>query len=163
MVVSIIKVKLVVKWKIVIKIVIKWKSKIFVKKLVIVELLFKVKMIEKYLGCFYKVVVSLGYIWDLLKSKMGVDVDNDYELYYILICGKGDVIKGLWKEVKKVKVVYFVFDLDCEGEVIVWYLFYLLGFDFKDKNWVVFNEIIKDMVKNVFKELCLIDMDLVDV
>lgn len=56
-----------------------------------------------------------------------------------------------------------VSDLDREGEVIVWYLVYLFGLDLKEKNWVVFNEIIKDVVKVVFKELRIIDVDLVDV
>lgn len=54
-------------------------------------------------------------------------------------------------------------DLDCEGEVIFWYLVYIFNLDENDVNCVVFNEIIKDVVKNVFKEFCKIDMDLVDV
>lgn len=133
------------------------------KYFVIVELFVKVKIIEKYLGRNYKVVVSVGYICDLLKSKMGIDIENNYEFYYILICGKGDVIKSLKVVVKKVEKVYFVVDLDWEGEVIVWYLVYFFGFDLKDKNCVVFNEIIKEVVKVVFKEFRIINVDLVDV
>lgn len=72
------------------------------KYLVIVELFVKVKMIEKYFGWNYKVMVSVGYIRDLLKSKMGIDFENNYEFYYIFICGKGDVIKSLKVVVKKV-------------------------------------------------------------
>ncbi|MFC6180992.1 type I DNA topoisomerase [Lactiplantibacillus daowaiensis] len=132
------------------------------KKLVIVESPSKAKTIEKYLGRSYKVVASLGHIRDLPKSKMGVDVDNDYEPHYISIRGKGDVIKGLRKEAKKAKAVYLASDPDREGEAIAWHLSYLLGLDPKDKNRVVFNEITKDTVKNAFKEPRSIDMDLVD-
>lgn len=71
------------------------------KKLVIVESPAKAKTIEKYLGRTYKVVASLGHIRDLPKSQMGVDVDNDYEPKYISIRGKGDVIKSLKKDAKK--------------------------------------------------------------
>ena len=140
----------------------KRKSKTPAKKLVIVESPSKAKTIEKYLGRSYKVVASLGHIRDLPKSKMGVDVDNDYEPHYISIRGKGDVIKGLRKEAKKAKAVYLASDPDREGEAIAWHLSYLLGLDPKDKNRVVFNEITKDTVKNAFKEPRSIDMDLVD-
>ncbi|MFC6165699.1 type I DNA topoisomerase [Lactiplantibacillus dongliensis] len=132
------------------------------KKLVIVESPSKAKTIEKYLGRSYKVVASLGHIRDLPKSKMGVDVENNYEPHYISIRGKGDVIKGLRKEAKKAKAVYLASDPDREGEAIAWHLSYLLGLDPKDKNRVVFNEITKDTVKNAFKEPRSIDMDLVD-
>lgn len=132
------------------------------KKLVIVESPSKAKTIEKYLGRSYKVVASLGHIRDLPKSKMGVDVDNNYDPHYISIRGKGDVIKGLRREAKKAKAVYLASDPDREGEAIAWHLSYLLGLDPKDKNRVVFNEITKDTVKNAFKEPRSIDMDLVD-
>ena len=132
------------------------------KKLVIVESPSKAKTIEKYLGRSYKVVASLGHIRDLPKSKMGVDVENDYEPHYISIRGKGDVIKGLRKEAKKAKAVYLASDPDREGEAIAWHLSYLLGLDPTAKNRVVFNEITKDTVKNAFKEPRSIDMDLVD-
>lgn len=55
------------------------------KNLVIVESPSKAKTIEKYLGRSYKVVASLGHIRDLPKSKMGVDIENDYEPHYISI------------------------------------------------------------------------------
>lgn len=71
------------------------------KSLVIVESPSKAKTIEKYLGNRYKVMASLGHIRDLPKSKMGIDVENNYEPHYISIRGKGDVIKELRKEAKK--------------------------------------------------------------
>ena len=131
------------------------------KNLVIVESPSKAKTIEKYLGRSYKVVASLGHIRDLPKSKMGVDIENDYEPHYISIRGKGDTIKNLRKEAKKAKKVYLASDPDREGEAIAWHLSYLLGLDPKDKNRVVFNEITKDAVKNAFKTPRSIDTTLV--
>ena len=132
------------------------------KSLVIVESPSKAKTIEKYLGNRYKVMASLGHIRDLPKSKMGIDVENNYEPHYISIRGKGDVIKELRKEAKKADHVYLAADPDREGEAIAWHLSYLLGLDPKDKNRVVFNEITKDAVKNSFKTPRAIDMNLVD-
>lgn len=132
------------------------------KYLVIVESPAKAKTIEKYLGRNYKVVASVGHIRDLPKSKMGIDVENDYEPHYISIRGKGDVIKGLRSAAKKAEKVFLASDPDREGEAIAWHLSFLLGLDLKDKNRVVFNEITKEAVKAAFKEPRTIDIDLVD-
>ena len=132
------------------------------KYLVIVESPAKTKTIEKYLGRNYKVVASVGHIRDLPKSKMGIDVENDYEPHYISIRGKGDVIKSLRSAAKKAEKVYLASDPDREGEAIAWHLAFLLGLDLKEKNRVVFNEITKDAVKAAFKEPRTIDVDLVD-
>lgn len=140
----------------------KTKKRKIQKKLVIVESPAKAKTIEKYLGRTYKVMASLGHVRDLPKSKMGVDVENDYEPHYISIRGKGDVIKELRSEAKKAKQVYLAADPDREGESIAWHLSHLLNLDPKDKNRVVFNEITKDAVKDAFKTPRSIDMDLVD-
>lgn len=132
------------------------------KYLVIVESPAKAKTIEKYLGRNYKVVASVGHIRDLPKSKMGVDIENNYEPHYISIRGKGPVIKELKKLAKKAKKVYLAADPDREGEAIAWHLSYLLDLDLNDKNRVVFNEITKDAVKAAFKEPRKINLDLVD-
>lgn len=132
------------------------------KYLVIVESPAKAKTIEKYLGRNYKVVASVGHIRDLPKSKMGIDVENDYEPHYISIRGKGDVIKSLRSAAKKAEKVYLASDPDREGEAIAWHLAFLLGLDLKEKNRVVFNEITKDAVQAAFKEPRTIDVDLVD-
>ncbi|WP_314061850.1 type I DNA topoisomerase [uncultured Vagococcus sp.] len=132
------------------------------KYLVIVESPAKAKTIEKYLGRNYKVVASVGHIRDLPKSKMGVDVENNYEPHYISIRGKGPVIKELKKYAKKAEKVYLASDPDREGEAIAWHLAHLLDLDLADKNRVVFNEITKDAVKAAFKEPRSINVDLVD-
>ena len=77
-------------------------------------------------------MASLGHIRDLPKSKMGIDVENNYEPHYISIRGKGDVIKELRKEAKKADHVYLAADPDREGEAIAWHLSYLLGLDPKE-------------------------------
>ncbi|NEW63256.1 type I DNA topoisomerase [Granulicatella sp. zg-ZJ] len=132
------------------------------KNLVIVESPAKAKTIEKYLGKQYKVVASKGHLRDLPKSKMGVDIDNNYEPYYISIRGKGDLIKELKKYADKAEKVYLASDPDREGEAIAWHLSYLLGLNPKDNIRVVFNEITKDAVKLAFKDPRPIDMSLVD-
>ncbi|MEI5992518.1 type I DNA topoisomerase [Candidatus Enterococcus mansonii] len=132
------------------------------KYLVIVESPAKAKTIEKYLGKNYKVVASVGHIRDLPKSKMGIDIENNYEPHYISIRGKGDVIKSLKTAAKKADKVYLAADPDREGEAIAWHLSFLLGLDLKDKNRVVFNEITKEAVKSAFKEPRTINLDLVD-
>lgn len=73
------------------------------------------------------------------------------------------VLKELKIVVKKVKKIYLVVDSDCEGEVIVWYLVYSLDVDIVLDCCVVFNEIIKEVIKEFFKYLWVINMDLVDV
>lgn len=132
------------------------------KKLVIVESPSKAKTIGKYLGRTYKVVASLGHVRDLPKSRMGVDIEHDYQPDYISIRGKGDVIKELRKDAKQAKAVYLASDPDREGEAIAWHVANILKLDTKDKNRVTFNEITKDAVKEAFKEPREINMDLVD-
>ena len=86
------------------------------KKLVIVESPSKAKTIGKYLGRTYKVVASLGHVRDLPKSRMGVDIENNYQPDYISIRGKGDVIKELRKDAKQAKAVYLESDPDRDGK-----------------------------------------------
>lgn len=132
------------------------------KNLVIVESPSKAKTIGKFLGRSYKVVASLGHIRDLPKSRMGVDVENNYHPDYISIRGKGDVIKELRKDAKNAKAIYLASDPDREGEAIAWHVSNILKLDGKQKNRVTFNEITKDAIKEAFKEPRTINMDLVD-
>lgn len=132
------------------------------KNLVIVESPSKAKTIGKFLGSRYKVVASVGHVRDLPKSKLGVNIENDFEPEYINIRGKGDVIKELKKEAKSAKKIYLATDPDREGEAISWHLAYILGIDPADKCRIVFNEITKDAIKNAVKQPREIDMRLVD-
>lgn len=132
------------------------------KTLVIVESPSKAKTIGKYLGSSYKVIASVGHIRDLPKSKLGIDIENDFEPNYIPIRGKGDLIKELKKEAKGAKKVYLATDPDREGEAISWHLAYLLGIDANTPCRIVFNEITKDAIKNAVKNPRPIDLRLVD-
>ena len=132
------------------------------QNLVIVESPTKAKTIERYLGKNFKVVASKGHLRDLPKSKMGVDIEHNYEPHYISIRGKGDLIKSLKKEAAKADDVYLASDPDREGEAIAWHLAYLLGLDLNAPIRVEFNEITKDAIKEAFKNPRKIDMDLVD-
>lgn len=77
------------------------------RNLVIVESPSKAKTIGKFLGSNYKVVASVGHVRDLPKSKIGIDIENDFEPQYINIRGKGDVIKELKKEAKNAKKYFW--------------------------------------------------------
>ena len=132
------------------------------QNLVIVESPTKAKTIERYLGKNFKVVASKGHLRDLPKSKMGVDIEHNYEPHYISIRGKGDLIKSLKKEAAKADAVYLASDPDREGEAIAWHLAHLLGLDLNAPIRVEFNEITKDAIKEAFKNPRKIDMDLVD-
>lgn len=132
------------------------------KTLVIVESPSKAKTIGKYLGSSYKVIASVGHVRDLPKSKLGIDVEHDFESQYIPIRGKGDLIKELKKEAKAAGKVYLATDPDREGEAISWHLAYLLGLDPKQPCRIVFNEITKDAIKKAVKAPRAIDLGLVD-
>lgn len=132
------------------------------KTLVIVESPSKAKTIGKYLGSHYKVVASVGHVRDLPKSKLGIDIDNDFEPQYISIRGKGEIIKELRKEAKKASKVYLATDPDREGEAISWHLAYLLGIDPDKPCRIVFNEITKNTIKEAIKHPRKIDLHLVD-
>ena len=90
--------------------------------LVIVESPAKVKTIKKFLGSNYDVAASYGHVRDLPKSRMGIDVDHDYEPKYITIRGKGELLAELRKKVKKADRIYLATDPDREGEAISWHL-----------------------------------------
>ena len=131
-------------------------------KLIIVESPAKANTIKKFLGGSTKVVASMGHIRDLPKSKLGVNIENDFEPEYINIRGKGDLIKSLKADAKKAKKVYLATDPDREGEAIAWHLAKILE-DNKEKiTRVTFNEITKSAVQKAIKEPRDIDLDTVD-
>ena len=131
-------------------------------KLIIVESPAKANTIKKFLGGSTKVVASMGHIRDLPKSKLGVDVEKDFEPEYINIRGKGDLIKELKKDAKDAKKIYLASDPDREGEAIAWHLAKILEED-KDKiTRVTFNEITKGAVKKALDNARDIDINLVD-
>ena len=128
--------------------------------LIIVESPSKANTIKKFLGSNYKVVASKGHIRDLPKSRMGVDIEHDFEPEYINIRGKGTLINELKKYAKDAKHVYLATDPDREGEAIAWHLAYILQIPDSSLCRVTFNEITKDTVQKSIKEPRKIDMNL---
>ncbi|MBR5485838.1 MAG: type I DNA topoisomerase [Oscillospiraceae bacterium] len=130
--------------------------------LVIVESPAKAKTIQKYLGKDYEVIASMGHVRDLPKSRLGVDIENDFTPEYIDIKGKGDVLKALKNGAKKKERVYLATDPDREGEAISWHLSNLLGLDVEQANRVTFNEITKSGIRHGMENPRAIDINLVN-
>ncbi len=131
-------------------------------KLIIVESPAKANTIKKFLGGNVKVIASMGHIRDLPKSKLGVDVEHNFEPQYINIRGKGDLIKTLKKEAKSAKKIYIATDPDREGEAIAWHLAFILKDEESKICRVTFNEITKPAVNKAIREPRDIDLNTVD-
>lgn len=132
------------------------------KYLVIVESPAKVKTIKKFLGNNYDVQASNGHVRDLPKSQMGIDVDHDFELKYITIRGKGELLTKLRKAAKKADKIYLATDPDREGEAISWHLSQTLKVEEEKMQRITFNEITKTAVKSSIKQARKINMNLVE-
>ena len=145
------------------------------KGLVIVESPAKAKTIQKYLGKGFTVEASLGHVKDLPKSKLGVDVDNNFETDYVVIPGKEKVMARLKKLAAGVDTIYLAPDPDREGEAIAAHLAEeLAGVSINGKkntkkkkpsvvvHRVTFNEITKRAVQAAFEHPREVDQNLVD-
>ena len=132
------------------------------RTLLVVESPSKARIISKYLGSKYKVIASVGHVRDLPKSRLGVDIENNFEPEYINIRGKGDTIKEIKKEAAASSKVLLATDPDREGEAISWHLAHLLGIEPDTKCRVMFNEINKQTVQEAIKDPKSIEMGLVD-
>ena len=130
--------------------------------LVIVESPSKAKTIGKYLGGDYVVKASMGHLRDLPKSKMGVDLANDFTPQYIPVRGKEELIRELKKASAQAQIVYLATDPDREGEAISWHLKELLGLSDEKARRVTFNEITQKVVRESIAHPREIDYDLVD-
>ncbi len=119
--------------------------------LVIVESPAKAKTIEKFLGKNYKVAASMGHLRDLPKSQLGVDIDNDFEVKYITVRGRGKQVAELKSLAKKASKVFLATDPDREGEAIAWHLANLLNLDETKPIRVEFNEITKKRITEAMK------------
>ncbi len=131
-------------------------------KLVIVESPSKAKTIKKYLGSDYDVIASQGHIIDLPKSKLGVDIENNFKPQYITMKGKAKIVKEIKDKAKNKKEIYLATDPDREGEAIAWHIKNVLGIDDNKKCRIAFNEITKTAVKNAVSQVRKIDLNLVD-
>ena len=130
--------------------------------LIIIESPGKVKTIKKYLGKNYDVVASVGHIRDLPKSKLGVDIDNNFEPHYENKRDKSALIKELKAQAAKADAVYLATDPDREGEAISWHLAHVLKLDASKPIRITFNELTKTGIQNGMAHPRSLDMDLVN-
>lgn len=131
------------------------------KSLVVVESPAKANTINKILGKDFIVASSMGHVMDLPGSKMGIDIDNDFNPQYIMIPGKKKTIEGLKKAAKDKEKIFLATDPDREGEAISWHLYNLLG---KKKNIrrITFHEITRHAIEEAVKHPMDIDENKVD-
>ncbi|MDP3804363.1 MAG: type I DNA topoisomerase [Candidatus Omnitrophota bacterium] len=132
------------------------------KNLVIVESPAKAKTINKFLGKNYTVVASMGHIIDLPKSKLGVDVENDFKPEYVVMADRKKYLSALKKDAKDKQAIYLAADPDREGEAISWHIKNALTDKKLKFHRVEFDEITKDAVLNAFKHPREINMNLVN-
>jgi len=130
------------------------------KALIIVESPAKTRTLKNFLGAGYDIEASMGHVRDLPKSKLGVDVENDFKPQYLQIPERKDVIKKLKDAAAKADVVYLASDPDREGEAIAWHLREALGL--KEPRRIQFNEITKTAVTEALENPRGIDDDLVN-
>ena len=130
--------------------------------LVIMESPSKAKTVKKYLGEGFDVMASTGHVIDLPKSKLGVDVDNDFAPQYVNMKDKSEIIKELKKRAKSSDMIYLATDPDREGEAIAWHLSHLLNIDGNEPVRVTFNEITKSGIQTGMANPRKIDTDVVD-
>src|SRR5262250_2379011 len=132
------------------------------KSLVIVESPAKANTINKYLGSDYVVKASIGHVKDLPKSKLGVDLENNFEPVYELIPGKEKVIKELRTAAKSAERIFLAADPDREGEAICQHLKEILDGGKADIYRVLFNEITPKAIKQAIEKPGRIDQKIVD-
>ena len=132
------------------------------KSLVVVESPAKARTIKKILGRDYIVESSVGHIRDLPTKELGVDIENAFTPKYVLIRGKGKVVKSLQSEARKVENIYLAADPDREGEAICWHLAEELKKTKKPIYRITYNEITKSAILNAIENPGEIDTSLVD-
>lgn len=130
--------------------------------LVIVESAAKAKTIGKFLGKNYKVKACVGHIKDLPRSKLGIDIENDFEPQYITIRGKGELLKEIKSESQKSGRVLLATDPDREGEAIAWHLQNAMKLPENSNCRIEFNEITSDAIKQAIKKSRPVDINRVN-
>src|ERR1700694_5305246 len=131
------------------------------KSLVVVESPAKAKTINKYLGRDFTVIASMGHIRDLPKSKLGVDVDNDFTETYESLASRKKIIKELKDAAKDATDIYVATDPDREGEAIGWHLIQELAGKKRRIHRLTFNEITKKAVLDALQHPRAIDIRMV--
>lgn len=128
----------------------------------IVESPTKARTLDRFLGKSYKVMASMGHVRDLLKSRLGVDVENGFEPSFRVPPKKREVVETLKAEAKRASAVYLASDPDREGEAIAWHLADELKLPKAKAKRVTFHEITERAVKEAFEHAGAVDMDKVN-
>ena len=129
--------------------------------LVIVESPSKAKTIKKFLGKGYQVVASYGHIKDLPKSKLGIDVKNNFKMDLVIIAGKDSKVEKIQEVAKKANKIYLAPDPDREGEAIAFHIKEELH---REKNIyrVIFNAVTKNAVQNAINHPTTLNKNMYD-
>lgn len=130
--------------------------------LVIVESPTKAKTITKFLGRNYIVRSSFGHLRDLPKTKMGIDIEHNFEPQYVVSRDKTKVVKELKDLKAKTDDVLFATDEDREGEAISWHLTHILGIKPEKAKRIVFHEITKSAILKAIDNPRDLDLQLVN-
>ena len=133
-----------------------------VGKLVIVESPAKARSIGGFLGNGYTVMSSLGHVRDLLKSRLSVDVEHDFEPEYRVPNDKRDIVKELKAAAAGADEIFLATDPDREGEAIAWHLVAAAEMPNTSIKRVVFHEITDSAVADAFSHPRDVNMDLVN-
>ncbi len=131
-------------------------------KLVIVESPAKARTIGRYLGDDYKVVASYGHVRDLLRSKLSIDIENNFEPSYRVPNDKRKVVKEIKKLGAEAEEIFLATDLDREGEAIAWHLIEAAELEPELTKRVVFTEITRAAIEKAFENPEILDMKLVN-
>jgi len=131
-------------------------------KLVIVESPTKAKTITKFLGKDFIVKSSFGHVRDLPKSKMGIDIEHNFEPQYIISRDKSKTVKELKEAAKKTDEILFATDADREGEAISWHLAHILGVEPEAVKRITFHEITKHAITEAVEHPQTLNMKMVN-
>ena len=131
-------------------------------KLVIVESPTKAKTIQSFLGNSFKIISSYGHIRDLPKSKLGIDVENNFKPNYVIPTKARKKVSELKKYSKDADEIMLATDEDREGEAIAWHIASVLGIKSDDEKRIVFHEITKQAISDAIKNPRKINPSLVD-
>jgi DNA topoisomerase-1 len=132
------------------------------KALVIVESPAKAKTINQYLGPGYVVMASMGHVRDLPKSKLGVDVEKDFEPQYVIIPERMKIVAELRSAAENATEIILAADPDREGEAICWHLAALFEGMNKDIRRVMLHEITKTGIEQAIGHMGRLDKNMFD-
>ncbi len=145
--------------------------KFYMKTLIIVESPTKARTIAQFLDNNYVVASSFGHVRDLPKSKLGIDVDNNFEPTYVIPAKAKSIVKNLKEKSKACDTVILATDEDREGEAIAWHLVQALDLGIHDSRSkiqessvqrIAFHEITKTAIMDALKHPRALDKNMVN-